>query len=174
MYERVKHRLQIEGRAADDLEHVGSGGLLLQRLAQLVEQASVLDGDDGLGREILNQINLLVGERLSLLAIDIDSADQTVLLQHRHREDGAIAPELDAHDESRIALDVGLLRRNVRNVGRPLSGGDPAKTGTRAGTEDWMEPPMLGHSWRHVMLCRAAKAVPFIEVEHPELGLADA
>ena len=30
--QRIEHRLQIEGRAADDLEHVGGGGLLLQRL----------------------------------------------------------------------------------------------------------------------------------------------
>ena len=28
--QRVEHRLQIERRAADDLEHVGGGGLLLQ------------------------------------------------------------------------------------------------------------------------------------------------
>ena len=48
---RVEHRLQIEGRAADDLEHVGGGGLLLQRFAQLVEQARILDGDDGLLRQ---------------------------------------------------------------------------------------------------------------------------
>ena len=41
--QRVKHGLQVERRAADDLEHVGSGGLLLQRFAQLVEQARVLD-----------------------------------------------------------------------------------------------------------------------------------
>ena len=27
--ERIEHRLQIEGRAADDLEHVGGGSLLL-------------------------------------------------------------------------------------------------------------------------------------------------
>ena len=30
--QRVEHRLQVEGRAADDLEHVGGGGLLLQRI----------------------------------------------------------------------------------------------------------------------------------------------
>ena len=30
--QRVENRLQIERRAADDLEHVGGGGLLLQRL----------------------------------------------------------------------------------------------------------------------------------------------
>ena len=49
--QRIEHRLQIEGRAADDLEHVGGGGLLLQRFAQLVEQAGILDGDDGLVSE---------------------------------------------------------------------------------------------------------------------------
>ena len=50
---RIEHGLQIERRAADDLEHVGGGGLLLQRLPQFVEQPRVLDGDDGLGGEVL-------------------------------------------------------------------------------------------------------------------------
>ena len=53
--ERIEHRLQVKGRAADDLEHVGGGRLLLQRFAQFVEQAGVLDGDDGLGGEIAQQ-----------------------------------------------------------------------------------------------------------------------
>ena len=30
--QRIEHGLQIEGRAADHFEHVGGGGLLLQRL----------------------------------------------------------------------------------------------------------------------------------------------
>jgi hypothetical protein len=50
--QRVEHRLQIERRAADDLEHVRGGGLLLQAFAQLIEQSGVLDGDDGLLRKI--------------------------------------------------------------------------------------------------------------------------
>ena len=78
--------LQIEGRAADDLEHVGGGGLLLQRFAQFVEQPRVLDGDDGLRGEVLYQLDLLVGERTHLLAIDDDGADQLVVLEHRHDE----------------------------------------------------------------------------------------
>ncbi len=60
--QRIEHSLQIERRAADHLEHVGGGGLLLQRFAQLVEQARILDRDDGLGGEILDQFDLLVGE----------------------------------------------------------------------------------------------------------------
>jgi hypothetical protein len=54
----LEHRLQLAGRTADHLENFGRRGLLLQRLAkiigalpQLVQQASVLDGDDGLIRE---------------------------------------------------------------------------------------------------------------------------
>ena len=38
--------------------------------AQLVEQPRVLDGDHGLGGEVLHQFDLLVGERADLLAID--------------------------------------------------------------------------------------------------------
>src|SRR5262249_32070224 len=60
--QRIEHGLQIEGRAADDLEHIGGGGLLLERLPQLVEQARVLDGDDGLGGERLEQSDLALGE----------------------------------------------------------------------------------------------------------------
>jgi hypothetical protein len=51
--QRLQHCLQIDRRPADDFEHVSGGGLLLQRFAQLVEQAHVLDGDDGLAGEVL-------------------------------------------------------------------------------------------------------------------------
>ena len=33
--QRIEHRLEVEGRAADHLEHVGGGGLLFPRLVQL-------------------------------------------------------------------------------------------------------------------------------------------
>ena len=45
LHQSVEHCLKVEGRAADDLEYVGGGGLLLQgfanvgALAQLIEQA---------------------------------------------------------------------------------------------------------------------------------------
>ena len=75
----IEHRLQVEGRAADHLKHVGDGGLLLQgfgkivgALAQLVKQARVLDGDHGLGGEVLDEIDLLFGERTHFGAIDRD------------------------------------------------------------------------------------------------------
>ena len=85
------------GELDDDLEHLRGRGLLLQRLgqivgalAQLVEQPRVLDGDDGLGGEVRDQLDLLVGERAHLLAVDGDGADQLVVLEHRHGEQRAM------------------------------------------------------------------------------------
>ena len=81
-------------------------GLLLQRLAQivgalaqLVEQAGVLDGDDRLRGEILDQLDLLVGEWADLLAVNDDRADQLVLLEHRHRS-SVRTPTLEHGDGS--------------------------------------------------------------------------
>jgi hypothetical protein len=51
-----------EGRAADDLEHVGGGALLLQRFPQLFQRPSVFNRDDSLTREARNQRDLLVGD----------------------------------------------------------------------------------------------------------------
>src|SRR5215468_5534338 len=58
---RVEDGLEVEGRAGNQLQHFGSSRLLLQRfgkivgaLTKLVEQPRILDGDDGLGREVLH------------------------------------------------------------------------------------------------------------------------
>ena len=68
--------MQVERRAADDFEHIGGGGLLLQRFAQFVEQARVFDGDDRLCGEALYELNLLFGERAYLLAVNGEDTDQ--------------------------------------------------------------------------------------------------
>ena len=82
----LEYGLQVAWRAADDLEHVGGGSLLLQDSPQLIEQAGVLDGDDGLGGKVFDQLYLLVGERAHLLAIDDDRPDQTIILEHGHND----------------------------------------------------------------------------------------
>src|SRR5262245_59208254 len=61
LYQGVEHRLQIECRTADDLEHVGGGGLLLQRFAQLVQQSGVFNRDDGLAGEVPDQFDVPLG-----------------------------------------------------------------------------------------------------------------
>ena len=59
---RVEHRREIAGRRIDDLQHLGSGCLLLQRLARLGDEARILHRDRRLGGKVLQQCDLLVGE----------------------------------------------------------------------------------------------------------------
>ena len=76
----LEDRLQARRANLRLPEHLGGRGLLLQRLAQivgalaqLVEQPGVLNGDDGLGCKVREQIDLLVAEGADLLAVDGDS-----------------------------------------------------------------------------------------------------
>ena len=75
------------------------------RSLQFVEQAGVLDRDHGLVGEVGDQLDLLVGERLDLLPIDRDRADQFVFLQHRHDHERSGAGKIGQRANVRIALD---------------------------------------------------------------------
>src|SRR5262249_18672487 len=111
-----EHRLEIETRAANDLEYVGGGGLLLQRFAELVEQPRILDGNDGLVGEILNQVDLLVGERADLLAVDSDRAHQRVVLDHWYHEEWPDAAEFNARNCQWVAVKIALICTIVGNM----------------------------------------------------------
>jgi hypothetical protein len=53
---------------------------LLGSLAQFIEQPHVLDGDDGLRGEVLDKLNLSLGERTNFLAVDADYTDKRIVL----------------------------------------------------------------------------------------------
>ena len=131
------------GELRDDPQHLGGRGLLLQRLgqivgalAQLVEQPRVLDGDDGLGGEVRDQLDLLVGERPNFLAVDDDRADQLVVLEHRHATNVRIAARRRRHatydsgsGSARTSATVDRLScLTTRSMAAPAS---PGETGSR-------------------------------------------
>ena len=174
--QRLQDRLEIEGRAADDLEHVGGGGLLLQRfgqifgaLAQLVEQPRVLDGDHRLGGEILHQLDLLVGEGPDFLPVNDDRADQLVLLEHRHESADSRTAELD--------------RANFSVAGRQVNAAwsaDDCSVAWHAsrGPRRWYRPPGAVYA----AICRSPSAdgeadistVAVTQQSPPNLRVADA
>ena len=86
--QRLQHRLQVEGRLADDLEHVAGRGLVFERLlkivgalAQLAEQPRILDRNHRLVGEGRNQLDLLLGESLDALTGQGDNADRRAFAQ---------------------------------------------------------------------------------------------
>src|SRR3984893_14508717 len=105
----IQHRLQIECRAADDLEHIARRGLVFERffeiaraLAQFVEQPCILHCDDRLRREALQERDLLVGERTDFRATCHDIAEEHVILAQRYEQTGAHAPKLECTLYDRI------------------------------------------------------------------------
>src|SRR5689334_25280312 len=71
---RIEDRREVAGRGIDDLQYLGGRGLLLQRLARLGDEPRILHRDDRLRREVLQQCDLLVGERLYLLPVNLERA----------------------------------------------------------------------------------------------------
>src|SRR5215470_18152765 len=108
--DRVKNRVEVAWRGANNPEHAGGRGLLLKGFAQLIKKPRILDGDDGLRGEVFDQLNLLVGEGPHLLAVNSDDADQFVLLEHRYEKNGARTGLLDHANRPRLAFDVVLIR----------------------------------------------------------------
>ena len=95
--------------------------------AELVEQAGVLDGDDGLRREILDQLDLFVGERPHLLAVNADYADQFVVLEHRHGNEGTGTADVSERSDRRITIEVGLGRSQIIDMHYLLRSCDPSR-----------------------------------------------
>ena len=92
-HHRLEHRLHIGRRGADHAKDRGSCRLLLQCLSQLararlhlVEQAHVLDRDDGLVGEGGDQLDLLLRERAHDIARQDDHANHRIAAQERHTE----------------------------------------------------------------------------------------
>ena len=79
-----------------------------------------------------NQIDLLVGERTDFRAVDDDCADQLIVLDHRDGEYGPITGEIDGGDDKGIALDVGVRRLDVGDMGHLLRDGDTARAARSA------------------------------------------
>src|SRR5262249_56795349 len=89
--DRLEHGLHVRLGRADDPEDLTRRRLLLEGLrqvavayVQLLEQAHVLDGDDGLVGERLHQLDLLVREGMNLPAVDDNGAQDLAFLQERY------------------------------------------------------------------------------------------
>ena len=164
----MEHRLQLARRARNSLKHIGGRGLLLQRFAQLVEQAGILDRDHRLVSEVRHQLDLFVGERPHLLAVDGDRADQLVVLEHGHGDERARAGELGDGGAC-----VRLFRHEVGNVDHPFRFDDPAQ-GRSIEPNPRVAPPQLFERARSAMHCDKPELASFKQCEIAELGLADA
>ena len=112
----IEDRLDVGRRARDDTQNLAGGRLLLERLFRLVEQADVLDRDDGLVGERLQELDLPVGERPDLGPSDGDRPDGLGPAEQRNieRRPETVGPR---HDTALgVFVDLGL---QIGDVDRP-------------------------------------------------------
>src|SRR6516164_7705542 len=81
---RVEDRGEVAGRGIDDLQYLGSRGLLLQRLARLGQEPGILHRDDRLRREVLEKDDLLVGEGAGLVTENSNRPEKDAFFTQRH------------------------------------------------------------------------------------------
>src|SRR6516165_4358146 len=163
----IQNALQIESRTADHLEHVGGGGLLLERFAQFGEQARVLDRDRGLVGKGLYQGDLLLREGSHLTAPNGDDSDKIRL--PKKRDGPHSAGPLVLKDHGREAR----LDSHIRNVHGPaLQGRQPRRSLLSRRHPQTNE--LLGKFWRAITGCLSYENASVISTEQREVALAQA
>src|SRR5258705_13288686 len=166
--ECLHYGLQIERRAADDLQHIGGRGLLLKRFAQFFQQSRILDGDYGLVGEVSDEFDLLYSKRLDLLAVNRDCADQLVSLQHRHDEICPGPSKIGYCNNGRIALQIGRQGPNIFDVDHLVGSGNGAEAALRVRLELRVRPRGGVGGW-HIVERNGTEASLFVKVHLAEI-----
>src|SRR5262249_10498949 len=107
--ERLEYGRDVERRAADHLEDLGSRCLLLERILRLLEQPDVLNRDDRLVGEGLEELDPTRRKEARLLARHEDRPDSIPFAQHWYSEP---APEAGGSCDAprKLAGGVSVLQ----------------------------------------------------------------
>src|SRR5262249_33857999 len=135
-------------------------------LAQFIKEPRVLDGDDSLGSKVLNQFDLLIGERQNLLPVYADCSDQLAFLEHRNQQKSSSTCEF----ENWLAR---IFRSEVDDVDRLLCAGNAIKNRRRAAMYDLVTLVSVNHSLRCVMHRNSAKRFAFAQKQVSEISRAN-
>ena len=114
----LEHGFKFTRRARDDAQDLRGRSLLLQRFPQLVEQPRILDSDYRLLGEVRDQLDLPVGERPHLFAVDRNNANQFTFFKHRHAEDRSCTTDVGKHPRGFNAAKVSRFVSEVGDVHR--------------------------------------------------------
>ena len=95
----------------------------------------VKDANSKTIREVLQEHDLVIGERSHLLPIDGENAEHGVTLAQRHQEEGTNAAEFDRGDAQPVARPVSLSGPDVRDVDEVLPAQHAAESGFRSGAQ---------------------------------------
>src|SRR5215471_18089740 len=153
--------LQVGCRLADDAEDLTCSRLLLKGFAKLIEQPRVLDGDDGLGGEVLHQFDLPAGEGAHLLAVDNKCADQFAFSKQRGQQECSNATKLNSRNKGWKALLVSCFGPSIRNMNLLFCLSEPSQWINRNRFKECGLVSFLGKGARKIVCCGGTEAFAF-------------
>jgi len=139
-------------------------------LADFFEQARVVHRDDGLCREVLQEIDLFFAERPHLSSVDRDEASHRFILEQRHDQQCSGTAQLDHRSLMGISRAIGIRVHNIGELDDLLSlqqAGDPGPRSI-----DLRALPSEFGEWRGAPDRCGMKALAVIGCEMPEARLA--
>src|SRR6516225_9876367 len=138
-----------------------------------MEQPRVLDGDDGLSGKILDQLDLLLGERANLVAIEDNGADQSLLLEHRHAQDCPHTTTLDSGNNDWITFQITARRRQVDDLNGLLGARNARNDSFRSWPPISLLLQIFSICWHRTMYCNNFPGSAVISIHEPEFGLTN-
>ena len=123
--------------------------------------------------KFVHQLDLLVGERSHLLAINPDRADQLIVFEHRHGKKRSKSAEADGCHKNRFAFDVGWFRLDIDNMNRLSRFNHAAESGTWTGPL-WPALPEFDKRWWHAELCSRSHGTILSTKQHAKAAVANA
>ena len=121
----------------------------------------------GLTCEIAHQIDLFVGERPHLLAVNADYADQFVILEHRHGDEGAGTSEVSERSDRWITFEVRLGHSQIIDVVYLSRSRDSTEAAAGIGTDYHASADVFVGGW-DIMKRASTEHLAIIEIERPE------
>src|SRR5262249_43190322 len=124
--------------------------------------------------EILDQLDLLVGKRPHLLAVNGDNTDQHAFLEHRDAENSPIAAERGRGDDKWIAFEVSLFLGDIGYLRGSFGVGRGPERSIATRTDNRHARAGFGIGQRRVVHGGDSEGVALAQEERSKLGLAEA
>src|SRR5262245_26609348 len=135
------------------------------------QEARIFDGDDGLGGEVLDQLDLLFGKWSHLLAIDGNRTDHLIFLEHRNSKYCAGASELG---ELWIRGEIIGVVHDINDLNRLFCRSRAFDCCCWNWSNYGILAPLFGIFGRSIMQSNATEAACFAKPENAKFGPADA
>ena len=137
--------------------------MLLKRFAEIIgaraqfsEQPRIFNGNDRLFGEVRDEIGLLIAKKTHFPARERDRSNTHIILEHRHRKDGADARYFHRRHRQHVTAAISRTLAEVRHLYRLAALRGKSNGCVRARLDESSASPLLDEGFRPFTVQRGA------------------